>query len=90
MGRKRMDKDDREFEKQFVEQLPSKPPKKLPTCPTKKICWMKQSSAYGTARNIGKRNNDPFIESYKCRRCGFWHVGHPKGTKPPHAGGGKP
>ncbi len=72
----KLDPDDVEFEKNFPEE-----PKRKILCPTGKICWIKRSRAESIAKQMRHRFKDSFIESYSCKECGYYHVGHGLGTQ---------
>lgn len=74
----RLDADDIESER----ELPLATTKDIvPKCPTGKVVWTTASKAACAARDHRRRHKDPFIESYACKKCGFWHVGHQIGTQ---------
>lgn len=46
-----------------------------PRCPTGKKKMLDRLSADENARYLAKKLGEPF-QSYICRECGFFHVGH--------------
>jgi hypothetical protein len=76
-NQKGLDADDLAIERELVET--DKP--KLIACATGKVGWKKQSKAANAAKSMRKFKADPFLEVYRCPKCGQWHIGHAPGTR---------
>lgn len=71
-----LDEDDLEIES----LVPNTPPQLHVSCSSGKRWYRKESRAAMIASSMRFQKRDPFIEHYRCKECGQWHVGHMMGA----------
>jgi len=52
------------------------PPINIDLCPSGKHCYRRRASAKEHARRLRAGGDRIALDTYRCHRCGDWHVGH--------------
>lgn len=79
-NRPMLDDDDVAFEREYCDGNDATPVVR-PTCPTGKVCIETPGRASAVAKEMRHKYHDPLLHSYACDRCGYYHTGHPPGSR---------